>query len=165
MSSSPSYRPPLVGLDWKRRRLPRLGRPRSFRPWVVPELAIAAALLITAEDLGARGRSSESRDDRGAAFNSEASESMSTMMRAMHAERGADVDHAFVQMMVPHHQAAIDMATSMLRYGTNPCLRRIAQEIVIEQQQEIVAMNRALAGEGQQVPSDATVGPVEAAPR
>jgi uncharacterized protein (DUF305 family) len=43
-------------------------------------------------------------------------------------------------MMVPHHQGAIDMAELELRYGRNPRLERIAQEIVVTQQQEIAAM-------------------------
>ena len=47
-------------------------------------------------------------------------------------------------MMIPHHQGAIDMAAAELRYGRNERLRRIAQEIVVDQQQEIAAMRLAL---------------------
>ena len=43
-------------------------------------------------------------------------------------------------MMIPHHQGAIDMALAVLRYGHNEQMRRIAQEIIVEQQQEIAAM-------------------------
>jgi uncharacterized protein (DUF305 family) len=39
---------------------------------------------------------------------------------------------------------AIDMAQAELRYGRNPQLERIAQEIIVTQQQEIVAMRQAL---------------------
>jgi len=52
-------------------------------------------------------------------------------------------------MMVPHHQGAIDMAQAELRHGKNEHLRRIAQEIIVEQQQEIAAMRLAL---GQKLP-------------
>jgi uncharacterized protein (DUF305 family) len=55
-----------------------------------------------------------------------------------------DVDHDFAAMMIPHHQGAIDMAAAELRYGRNEQLRRIAQEIVVDQQQEIAAMDLAL---------------------
>ena len=55
-----------------------------------------------------------------------------------------DVDHDFAAMMIPHHQGAIDMAQAELRHGHSEQLRRIAQEIVVEQQQEIVAMRNAL---------------------
>ena len=55
-----------------------------------------------------------------------------------------DVDRDFVAMMVPHHQGAIDMAQAVLRYGRNEQLRRLAQEIVVTQQQEIAAMRLAV---------------------
>jgi uncharacterized protein (DUF305 family) len=60
-----------------------------------------------------------------------------------------DVDQDFAAMMIPHHQGAIDMAVAELRYGRNEKLRRIAQEIVVEQQQEIAAMRLSL---GQPLP-------------
>lgn len=55
----------------------------------------------------------------------------------------ADVD--FAAMMTAHHQGAIDMAQVELRFGTDPVLKRLAQGIVVEQQQEIEVMRRALA--------------------
>jgi hypothetical protein len=51
--------------------------------------------------------------------------------------------------MAPHHQGAIDMAQAELRYGHNEQLRRLAQEIIVTQQQEIAAMRLAL---GQRLP-------------
>ncbi|HEY4133447.1 MAG TPA: DUF305 domain-containing protein [Gemmatimonadaceae bacterium] len=59
-----------------------------------------------------------------------------------HPSPRADAD--FVAMMVPHHQAAIDMARVELRDGTNPVLRRMAEEIIVTQQQEIRAMQIAV---------------------
>jgi hypothetical protein len=47
-------------------------------------------------------------------------------------------------MMTPHHQGAIDMAIIELRYGKNEQLRRIAQEIIVDQMQEIDAMRLAI---------------------
>jgi uncharacterized protein (DUF305 family) len=55
-----------------------------------------------------------------------------------------NIDTDFVAMMAPHHQGAIDMAQAELRYGHNEQLRRLAQEIIVTQQQEIVAMRLAL---------------------
>ncbi len=55
----------------------------------------------------------------------------------------------FVSMMTPHHQGAIEMAQAELRYGHNELLRRMAQEIIVTQQQEIAAMRLAL---GQPLP-------------
>ncbi|HUC71822.1 MAG TPA: DUF305 domain-containing protein [Stellaceae bacterium] len=52
--------------------------------------------------------------------------------------------------MVPHQQGAIDMAQAELRHGHNEQLRRIAQEIIATQQQEIAAMRLAV---GQPLPA------------
>lgn len=69
---------------------------------------------------------------------------MDRMMRAMTVKPSGNVDSDFANMMEPHHQGAIEMAELELRYGTNEQLRRIAQEIIVDQQQEIVAMRLAL---------------------
>ena len=74
---------------------------------------------------------------------------MSRMMAGMAVKPTGDVDTDFAAMMIPHHQGAIDMAVAELRYGKNPQLRRIAQEIIVDQQQEIAAMKLAL---GQKLP-------------
>ena len=67
--------------------------------------------------------------------------SMDTMHRAMAAvEPSGDIDVDFVTLMLPHHQAAIAMAKTQLLYGTNPQLRRLAQEILTDQQSEIELM-------------------------
>ena len=69
---------------------------------------------------------------------------MSKMMVDMGITPSGDVDRDFVAMMVPHHQGAIDMAQAELRYGHNEVLRRMAQEIIVTQQQEIAAMRLAV---------------------
>ena len=74
---------------------------------------------------------------------------MTKMMVDMGIRPSGDVDTDFVAMMVPHHQGAIEMAQAELRYGQNEMLRRMAQEIIVTQQQEIAAMRLAL---GQPLP-------------
>ncbi|WP_245843746.1 DUF305 domain-containing protein [Sphingomonas spermidinifaciens] len=78
------------------------------------------------------------------AFSEAMGVAMDRMMADMHVPTTGDVDRDFVTMMIPHHQGAIDMAVAELRYGKNPNLKRIAQEIIIEQQQEIAAMRLAM---------------------
>jgi len=68
--------------------------------------------------------------------------SMRTMMADMERTPRGDVDQDFIGQMIPHHQGAIDMAKAELRYGHNEQLRRIAQEIIVEQQAEIAVMQR-----------------------
>jgi uncharacterized protein (DUF305 family) len=77
-------------------------------------------------------------------FVTQTRDAMSKMMAAMDVKPSGDVDRDFVLTMVPHHQGAIDMAESELRFGNNIALRRIAQEIIVTQKDEIVAMRRAL---------------------
>jgi len=69
---------------------------------------------------------------------------MSKMMVDMGITPSGDIDRDFVAMMVPHHQGAIEMARAELRYGHNERLKRMAQEIVVTQQQEIGAMRLAV---------------------
>jgi uncharacterized protein (DUF305 family) len=75
---------------------------------------------------------------------------MIKMMINMDIRPSGDIDSDFVAMMVPHHQGAIEMAQAELRYGRNEQLKRLSQEIIVTQQQEIVAMRLAL---GQPLPS------------
>lgn len=70
--------------------------------------------------------------------------SMEKMMAGMSVKATGDVDRDFAEMMIPHHQGAIEMARSELGYGKNEQLRRIAQGIIVEQQQEIAAMRLAV---------------------
>ena len=74
---------------------------------------------------------------------------MTKMMIDMGIRPSGDVDTDFVAMMVPHHQGAIEMAQAELRYGRNEPLRRMAQEIIVTQLQEITAMRLSL---GQALP-------------
>ena len=66
-------------------------------------------------------------------------------MHVMHAAMSSvkptgDTDVDFVKLMLPHHQAAIDMAKTQLLYGQDPQMRRLAQEIITDQQSEIELM-------------------------
>jgi Domain of unknown function (DUF305) len=81
-------------------------------------------------------------DDSG--FTSENNAAMLKMMYDMTVEPSGNIDRDFAAMMIPHHQGAIEMAQAELRHGSNEQLRRIAQGIIVEQQQEIVAMRLAL---------------------
>jgi uncharacterized protein (DUF305 family) len=51
-------------------------------------------------------------------------------------------------MMIPHHQGAIDMAKALLLYGKDAQLRRLAQEIITDQQSEIQLMQLWLRHHG-----------------
>jgi uncharacterized protein (DUF305 family) len=83
-------------------------------------------------------------DNGAASFQKENDAAMSKMMSAMAVTPTGDVDKDFVATMVPHHQGAIEMAQAELRYGHNEQLRRLAQEIIVAQTQEIAVMRLAV---------------------
>ena len=92
-----------------------------------------------------------------APFLKENDDAMTKMMNDMTIKPTGDVDDDFEAMMLPHHRGAIDMAIAELRYGKNEQLRRIAQEIIVDQMQEIAAMELAL---GEKV-TDTTPAPTQ----
>jgi uncharacterized protein (DUF305 family) len=78
-------------------------------------------------------------------FHQLMNEAMTLMDQGMkNAPMTGDPDHDFAAMMIPHHQGAVDMAKAELIYGKDPVLRRLAQEIVVTQEQEIVVMSTRL---------------------
>src|SRR6201988_3957015 len=79
-----------------------------------------------------------------APYLAESVSAMTKMMIDMGIRPSGNVDTDFVAMMVPHHQGAIDMALAVLRHGRNPQIRRLAQEIIVTQQQEIAVMRIAV---------------------
>ena len=70
---------------------------------------------------------------------------MDTDMKS--APMNGNSDHDFATMMMPHHQGAIDMAKAELIYGKDPVMRRMAEEIIVDQQSEIQAMQLWLSKE------------------
>lgn len=66
---------------------------------------------------------------------------MAKMMDSMHAEISlGDADADFAAQMIPHHQAAVDMAETLLKYGKDPELRAMAEEIIQAQKSEIAQL-------------------------
>jgi uncharacterized protein (DUF305 family) len=123
--------------------------PQAFRyaiAAVVALLSVAAAASIAT--LGHRMSAHAAAVDQQA-FLAENDQAMSKMMAGMEVKPTGVVDADFAAMMIPHHQGAIDMAQAELRHGGNEQLRRIAQEIIVDQLQEIAAMRLAL---GQPLP-------------
>jgi len=91
---------------------------------------------------GSRARAATT--DNEADFLAANDTAMNKMMADMKVAPTGDIDRDFVAMMVPHHQGAIDMALTILRFGKSEQLKRLAQEIIVTQQQEIAAMKLAV---------------------
>lgn len=77
-------------------------------------------------------------------FRAMIGDAVARMHVAMDVPFSGDADRDFARMMIPHHQGAIDMARAELRYGKDERLKRLAQEIVVDQQQEITVMHLVL---------------------
>lgn len=117
-------------------------------------LFLISALVIACPSIASAHDPSHAAPDNGSAsrsnladeapFLTENDAAMTKMMTDMAVKPTGDVDRDFVAMMVPHHQGAIDMALAVLRYGHNEQLKRLAQEIIVTQQQEIAAMRLAV---------------------
>ncbi|CAA9316590.1 MAG: hypothetical protein AVDCRST_MAG90-774 [uncultured Microvirga sp.] len=75
---------------------------------------------------------------------------MRSMMDAMDAApTSGDPDRAFLAMMIPHHQGAVDMARLVLVHGRDPLTRQLAEEVIASQTTEIASLSgrlRALEG-------------------
>ena len=101
---------------------------------------LVAILLLAMQATG--------HDASHAPFDDLMNEAMKRMDQDMSIAHTGDPDRDFAAMMIPHHQGAIDMAKAELQFGHNPVLRRLAQGIIVEQQQEIELMRRELEKPG-----------------
>ncbi len=72
-------------------------------------------------------------------------ESMQNMHKNMMMSYTGETDVDFVKGMIPHHQGAIDMAKVELKYGKDPEIRKLAEDIIKAQESEIAFMNAWLA--------------------
>lgn len=65
-------------------------------------------------------------------------------MDALRAATGADFDRMWLEMMIEHHQGAVDMANTEIADGTNAETKALAQNIRTTQQAEIEQMRGML---------------------
>ena len=107
-------------------------------------LSVTATSFALADDPARTPRRGAEVDANERQFLIDNDLAMSRMTRDMLVNSTGDIDRDFVAMMIPHHQGAIDLARAELKYGHNPELRRLAQDMVTQQQQEISEMQRAI---------------------
>jgi len=114
--------------------------------------------------LAGAAQHSHGNADGADGFQAMISEAAARMHAAMDVPFTGDADKDFARMMIPHHQGAIDMAMAELRYGKDQRLKRLAQEIIVDQQQEIAVMHLALGDAlppGTPAPTQTTPEPQE----
>lgn len=108
-----------------------------------PEIARLADQIVDAqtseiEELGQISDRLEVSDDATLGLSMEA---MGMEMDAGSLETAEPFDQAFIDMMIPHHQGAIEMAQVELQDGNDAQTRKLAQRIIDAQTREIEEMN------------------------
>jgi uncharacterized protein (DUF305 family) len=74
---------------------------------------------------------------------------MMDIMQQMNRKMGSmkmkgDVDHDFTEMMIVHHQAAIEMAQAEIDSGNDAAIKELAKRIIKDQTKEIEEMQQWL---------------------
>ena len=70
------------------------------------------------------------------------------MHQAMAIKYSGNADVDFARAMIPHHQGAIDMARIELKHGTDPELKKLAEEVMAAQEKEIAFLRDWLKSKG-----------------
>lgn len=89
----------------------------------------------------------------GSAMQQEFMQGMNQMHQdMMAAAQYKDPDVAFAAGMLPHHIGAVKMAEVELKYGKDPEMRKLAENIINAQQAEIEQMQKWLKAHNKKAP-------------
>ncbi|TFV66496.1 UNVERIFIED_ORG: DUF305 domain-containing protein [Bacillus sp. AZ43] len=98
------------------------------------------------DDMGGMDHGSGGMDMEGMDMEGMDMEGMSEAdMTALDSASGAEFDRMFLEMMIPHHRGAVDMAETEIADGANPDAIDMAREIVESQTAEIEEMQTLLS--------------------
>jgi uncharacterized protein (DUF305 family) len=112
--------------------------------------ALAGGSGVAAAQSGGHGAhgapAAEQRLSAASEAYREAMDRMHEAMAALEYSDNADVD--FARGMIPHHQAAIDMARIAIEHGQDPEIRQLAEEVIEAQEREIRQLEEWLSRHG-----------------
>uniref|UniRef100_A0A9E7ZS18 DUF305 domain-containing protein n=1 Tax=Bosea sp. NBC_00436 TaxID=2969620 RepID=A0A9E7ZS18_9HYPH len=118
---------------------------------------IALVALLATGLLAGTAQAQQSHAGHGTAAGTKTGESASTkayrdanmkMHKDMDIPYSGDADADFVRGMIPHHQGAIDMARIVLAHGKDPEIRKLAENVVRDQEKEVAMMKDWLKKNG-----------------
>ena len=118
---------------------------------------ITLAALLAGGLLAGTAQAQQSHAGHGMPAATKAGDSASTkayrdanakMHKDMDIPYSGDADADFVRGMIPHHQGAIDMARIVLTHGKDPEIRKLAENVVRDQEKEVAMMKDWLKKNG-----------------
>lgn len=112
------------------------------------KLVISTALLISALSVTGCTSTQKSTDAHHG----------STMMGTSNESAFSAADIMFAQMMIPHHQQAVDMGTLVETRAANPDVKELAAQIKAEQAPEIIQMTSWLKAANASMTMDHVMG-------
>jgi uncharacterized protein (DUF305 family) len=119
--------------------------------WLLPAGGLCLAMTAWAQmDMSGTNSTMDMSGMKMDKADSEFSQAMDASMKKMDHDMASgkmtgDPDHDFTVMMIPHHQGAVDMAKVELKYGKDPELRALCEDIIVAQKKEIAQMKAWLA--------------------
>lgn len=107
-------------------------------------VTLAAPLPVLAQETGHEGHMMGDKSPASMAFM----EANDRMHQAMMMEYTGNADVDFVKGMIAHHKGAVEMAQIVLEHGTDPEVKKLAEDIIKAQEGEIKWMEEWLAKNG-----------------
>ncbi|OSM95797.1 MULTISPECIES: CopM family metallochaperone [Lonsdalea] len=113
----------------------------KHRHWLLVGFLLAPLSVLAAESTHDGNHKTTNSADFEQAYQQDTENMHRDMTKNMSSQ---NPDVAFAQGMIAHHQGAIAMAKTQLRFGKDPELRKLAEAIIKAQQPEIEQMQKWL---------------------